>query len=192
MILDKYNYSLLSSPTLISTLMEKFTNEPIDISSLPRYEDVKLDTLHANYWKVILLNICITLLIISIAATLLFYFVKESRTYILPIALGIIFFAAFLLLIFRLSFKRRGLAVREKDIIYSSGILSAKTTVIPFSRIQHVALNQGIFSRIYKLGALQVFTAGGASGNINIHGLAIEHANKIKEVLAKRLDDGKP
>jgi membrane protein YdbS with pleckstrin-like domain len=170
--------------------MDKFTNEPIDVNGLHRYEDVPLDPLDANYWKVILLNIFITLLILIIAATLLFYFLTESRAYILPVVLGITSFGIFLIFIFRLSFKRRGLAVREKDIIYSSGILSAKTTVVPFSRIQHVALNQGIFSRMYKLGALQVFTAGGASGNINIHGLSIERAHKIKEVLATRLDDG--
>jgi membrane protein YdbS with pleckstrin-like domain len=190
MILDKYNYSLLSSPTLFSTLMEKFTNEPIEISGLPRYEDVVLDPLHASYWKVIVLNICITLLTITIAVTLLFYLSKESQAYILPVVLGIIFFGTVLILIFRLSFKRRGLAVRDKDIIYSSGILSSKTTIVPFSRIQHVALNQGIFSRMYKLAALQVFTAGGASGNITIHGLPLEKANKIKELLAKRLDNG--
>ena len=170
--------------------MENFSNETINISSLPQYQEVQLDPMHPNYWKVIVLNICITLIFIIAVSTLLFLFNEELRPYILYASLAIIAFAVFLFVIFRLSFQRRGLAVREKDIIYSSGILSSKTTIVPFNRIQHVALNEGIFSRMYKLGALEVFTAGGATGNIKIHGMAIDQANKIKELLSKSLNNG--
>lgn len=169
--------------------MENFSNEPIDISSLPQYQEVQLDPMHPNYWKVIVLNICISLILIVAVATLVFILKKEIRPYIIYASLIIIAFGAFLVLIFRLSFQRRGLAVREKDIIYRSGVLSSKTTIVPFNRIQHVALNEGIFSRMYKLGALEVYTAGGATGNIKIYGLAIDQANRIKELLAKGLNN---
>jgi membrane protein YdbS with pleckstrin-like domain len=170
--------------------MENFSNEPIDINSLPRYQEIKLEPLHPNYWKVIMLNICITMLFICAAAALTLILNEETRAYIIPVSLAIAVFSAFLLILFRLSFKRRGLAVRERDIIYSSGILSAKTTVIPFNRVQHVALNEGVFSRMYKLGALEVYTAGGATGNVKIYGLEIDRANNIKELLSKRLSNG--
>ncbi|MBC7566885.1 MAG: PH domain-containing protein [Pedobacter sp.] len=170
--------------------MENFSNEPIDINSLPRYEEVPLNALDPNYWKVIVLNICISILLIGTASGLVFLLKKETTAYIVPVIIAIVVFGAFLFVLFRMSFKRRGLAVREKDIIYSSGILSAKTTIIPFSRIQHVALNEGLFSRMYNLGALEVFTAGGATGNVKIHGLEINLANKIKELLAKRVNNG--
>jgi membrane protein YdbS with pleckstrin-like domain len=170
--------------------MENFSNEAIDIGLLPQYQSVPLEPLHPKYWKVIVLNICITLLLLVSAATSIFVFNIEARSYIVYGAIGIVAFGAFLFLIFRLSFKRRGLAIRERDIIYSSGVLSAKTTIVPFNRIQHVALNEGVFSRMYKLGTLEVFTAGGATGNVKIHGLDIDQANKIKELLAKRLDNG--
>jgi membrane protein YdbS with pleckstrin-like domain len=168
--------------------MENFSNEPIDINSLPRYQEITLEPLHPNYWKVIVLNILISILFVCATAALIFILSKESRAYIIYISLAIAFFSAFLLVLFRLSFKRRGLAVRERDIIYSSGILSAKTTVIPFNRVQHVALNEGVFSRMYKLGALEVYTAGGATGNVKIYGLEINQANNIKELLSKRLN----
>ena len=170
--------------------MDHFTNETIDINLLPQYQEVPLHPLHPSYWKVIVINICICLLLIIGCAALVFFLKPETRTYILMTALAIAAFGAFLFIIFRLSFKRRGLAIRERDIIYGSGILSAKTTIIPFNRIQHVALNEGIFSRMYKLGALEVFTAGGATGNVKIYGLAIDEANKIKELLSKRLVHG--
>ena len=170
--------------------MENFSNEPIDIDSLPRYQEIKLEPLHPNYWKVIVLNICITILFICTAAALTFILNDETRAYIIHISLAIAVFSVFLLILFRLSFKRRGLAVRERDIIYSSGILSAKTTVIPFNRVQHVALNEGVFSRMFKLGTLEVYTAGGATGNVKIHGLDLNQANNIKELLSKRLNNG--
>jgi membrane protein YdbS with pleckstrin-like domain len=170
--------------------MENFSNEPIDISSLPNFQEVQLDPMHPDYWKVIVLNICISLIFIVAVTTVFFLLNEEIRPYIIYASLIIIAFGAFLFVIFKLSFQRRGLAVREKDIIYRSGILSSKTTIVPFNRIQHVALNEGIFSRMYRLGALEVYTAGGATGNIKIHGMAIEQANRIKELLSKSLNNG--
>lgn len=123
------------------------------------------------------------------AASAFIFFNKELRPYSYYIAAGILSFAVLLFGMFRLSFKRRGIAVREKDIIYSSGILSAKTTAVPFSRIQHIALNEGIFSRMFGLGELDVYTAGGVTGNVKIHGLGIDEANRIKGLLTKKLDD---
>ena len=46
--------------------MENFTNEPIDISALPRYEAVNLNVLQPKYWNVILFNIVATFLIIGV------------------------------------------------------------------------------------------------------------------------------
>ncbi|WP_449435355.1 PH domain-containing protein [Pedobacter steynii] len=46
-------------------------------------------------------------------------------------------------------------------MLYTSGIIALSTTIVPFSRIQHIALDEGLFSRIYGLGELRIFTAGG-------------------------------
>ncbi|RZK82239.1 MAG: PH domain-containing protein [Pedobacter sp.] len=169
--------------------MENFTNETIQIDQLPKYEDVALNALDPSYWKIIVINILLTTAILIAIAIGFFFLKEETKYYLLYVSLGISIFTALLFVLFRLSFKRRGIAVREKDIIYSSGVLSSKTTVIPFNRIQHVALNEGIFSRMYKLGSLEVYTAGGASGHVKIYGLAIDDANKIKELLSKRLNN---
>jgi len=169
--------------------MQPFTNETLQIEDLPKYEEVNLNSLDSNYWKIIIINIVITIVIISASALGIFLLKEESTAYIPHVVAAILTFAVLLVILFRLSFKRRGIAVRERDIIYSSGVLSSKTTIIPFNRIQHVALNEGVFSRMYKLGALEVYTAGGASGHIKIYGLAIDDANRIKELLSKRLNN---
>jgi len=78
--------------------------------------------------------------------------------------------------------------MRKHDVIYKNGIIAESTTIVPLNRIQHIELNEGIFSRAYKLGSLQLFTAGGQSGHIRISGIAIDEARSIRDLLLKKLD----
>ena len=71
--------------------------------------------------------------------------------------------------------------------MFRKGILSTTTTVIPFNRIQHVALHEGVFSRMYQLSELQVYTAGGSSSDLHIPGLPREEAERIKTFLLNNI-----
>ena len=168
--------------------MQVFTNATIDITELPKFQDTALTKPNAKYWNVIVINLILLLAVIGIAITILIIFQEKFRENwmiwtALYTALVLILFS-----IYKASFKRRGFALREKDVIYKSGIISETTTIIPLNRIQHVALNEGIFSRFFKLGTLQIYTAGGSSGEIHIAGIPIDQAKTIKEALVKRLD----
>ncbi|WP_316824016.1 PH domain-containing protein [Pedobacter miscanthi] len=165
-----------------------FTNEAIDIEHLPKYEEISLKQPHPDYWKIICINLSIFFGLLGIGLGSLLLFVDEIRpnaVWIIPVY---IVFVILFFLLFRLSFKKRGYAVRTHDVIYKSGVVAESTTIIPLNRIQHIELNEGIFSRIYKLGSLQVFTAGGQSGHIHISGIAINEAKSIRDLLLKKLD----
>lgn len=169
--------------------MQEFTNQTLDTSSLPRYEAVKLNTLSKKYWNVILINIFILLFITGAAGAALLIFKPDSRHY-QSVIIGIyVLFALLLIVLYRTSLKRRGFAVREKDILYTSGIIAVSTTIIPFSRIQHIALHEGVFSRMYGLAELRIFTAGGSSGSLHIPGIETEQAKSIKELLMKQINE---
>ncbi len=169
--------------------MKEFTNEILDTGSLPKYEEVPLNSLSKKYWNVMLINIFLFLLIVGIGVTAVLVFNADISAYIY-IILGIyVVFALLLIILYRASLKKRGFAVREKDIIYTSGIIALSTTVVPFSRIQHIALDEGLFSRIYGLGELRIFTAGGSSGSLHIPGIEIEKAKSIKELLMKQINE---
>jgi len=169
--------------------MQDFTNETIDINLLPKYELVTLSKPHPNYWKIIVINILIFLLFIGAVLTVMLFNIPELKTYLYIIIAGYAVLAIFLFFIFKASFKRRGFAMREKDLIYKSGIIAETTTIVPLNRIQHVALNEGIFSRIFKLGKIQIYTAGGQSGHLMIAGVEIETAKSMKELLLKKLGE---
>lgn len=168
--------------------MQTFTNEPIDLAQLPKYEEVPLEKIAPSYWKIIILNISIFyLVIIGIAVGISFTDAKfEGSNWIPFVAIG-------LLLVLTVwgywaSFKRRGFALREKDIIYKSGIIAATTTIVPLKNIQHIELNEGWLSRILNLGTIEIFTAGGGTGHVQISGLPVEKARALKEALLKQVD----
>jgi len=167
--------------------MQEFTNNTIDLSTLPKYEETALTAPDSKYWQIIVINLLIFLFVIGIGLAAITFIDEETRANWFIFAGVFLIFAAFLFFIFRASFKRRGFALREKDLLYKSGIIAETTTIVPLHRIQHVALNEGLLSRMFQLGTLQLYTAGGSSGEIRIAGIPIEQAKSIKEALAQSL-----
>lgn len=167
--------------------MENFTNETIDTKQLPRFEEVELSSLHPKYWNVIVLNNSILFLIIAVVLAFFIYKVEELNhlsAYIL-IGFGIILLIAFYLS--RIGFKKKGFAFRNHDVIYRSGIIATNTMVIPYNRVQHVALHEGFISRYFGLAKVEIFTAGGSSSDIEIPGIAKEEAENIKQLLMGKI-----
>ncbi len=168
--------------------MSEFTNETIEIDLLPKFEEVALNAPDPLFWRVIAINISILMILGTIGLGMLFFFNEQIRPYYLYLIFGFVVLFLLIFLLYKASFKKRGYALREKDIIYKSGIIAETTTIVPLNRIQHVALDEGLFSRMYKLATLQIHTAGGDSGHMHIAGIPIERARAIKEALLKKLD----
>ncbi len=167
--------------------MKVFTNDVIDIDLLPKYEATTLNKPDPSYWTLMLVNIIAFLTILGIGLAV-FILLSEKAPMNWPIwVVAYLIFAILLFVVYNASFKRRGFALREKDILYKSGVIAETTTIVPLNRIQHVALNEGILSRVFKLGTLQIYTAGGNSGQISIAGIPIEQAKVMKEALVQRL-----
>lgn len=167
--------------------MPPFTNEAIDIEQLPKYETLSLSQPHPSYWKIILINISICCLFIAGTIVLLLINIPELRVYAKLIGVGFLMFVGLLFILYRTSFKKRGYALRERDIVFKSGIIAESTTIVPLNRIQHVSLDEGVFSRMFKLARLQIYTAGGGSGHLVISGIEVDRAKSIKEALLNRL-----
>ena len=167
--------------------MENFTNEPIDISALPRYEAVNLNALQSKYWNVILFNIVATFLIIGVVLAVIVYFVEEIHSIAWLFGLVYVLFLGFTFLLSKISFQKRGFAFREHDVIYRSGILATNTMIIPYNRVQHVALHEGFISRYFDLAKVEIFTAGGDSSDVSIPGIKKEQAEDIKQLLMGKI-----
>jgi hypothetical protein len=168
--------------------MQEFTNETIDLEKLPKYQEIELTAPNPKYWNVIVINLFVFLLLAGLGLTAFLLLNEAVKPYHLYIISGYLLISILIFLLYRLSFRRRGFALREKDIVYKHGIIAETTIIIPLNRIQHVALDEGFVSRLYGLATLQIFTAGGQSGHMYIAGIEVERARTMKEALIKRLD----
>lgn len=167
--------------------MDTFTNDTIDTTTLPKYEAVALTRLHSNYMKEVILSRVLLLLLIAIALGLGIAFVDEIA------AQQTLFIGGYVLLVFLMLFlaflavKKKAYAFRNHDVIFRSGIIATNTMVIPYNRVQHVALHEGFLARFFGLAKIEIFTAGGVSSDIEIPGIAKEEAENIKQLLMGKI-----
>lgn len=169
--------------------MENFTNNAIDINQLPRFESVVFQKLQPEYWKVVLINLIIVFLTLGIAMGILFYSmdnnISDQIIYFSIATFGVIAITVFLFS--RVAFLKKGFVFREHDVLFKSGIIATNTIIIPFNRVQHVALHEGWLSRYFGLAKVEIFTAGGSSSDIEIPGIKKEQAEKIKQLVMGKI-----
>ena len=171
--------------------MQDFTNNSIDLDVLPKYEEVPFLPIHKKYWNVIVMNLLIFTVILFVATVITFVSVYKSGNvgagFYVSVLAFVFGFIGFLFWLNRIAFRKRGYAVREKDLLYRSGVLATTTTIVPFNRIQHIAVNEGMFSRMYDLASLEIYTAGGSTSDLSISGIDKEKAHSIREFLMNNL-----
>lgn len=163
--------------------MENFTNETLDTTQLPRYETVWFTPLHPSYGKVVLLQMFLLLLVVLGIVCYVFLRQPQAVPY-----LGFLTGSWVLSVVLAwMSYKKKAFAFREHDVLYRYGVIATNTIVIPYNRIQHVSLHEGVFSRMFGLAKIEIFTAGGNSGDIEIPGIKKHEAEDIKQLLMGKI-----
>lgn len=162
-----------------------FTNLQIDIDALPSIDTLNLRGLHKDYLTAAMLgNLLFWLVFLTFGGVI--GFIKNDdlprlARILVPIAAVVVMTLHFLAIYF--SFKRKQYALRERDILYQSGLLWRQKTIIPFNRIQHAEVTQGPIQRMFGLSVLRIFTAGGSSSDMNIPGIILPEAHNIKNFI---------
>ena len=169
--------------------MENFTNETLDTSQLPKFEEVAFTALHPKYLLVVLIGLLRTIAMVVLIPTVVSMFKPEFFSGRIWLILGIIIpiFSILLVVFSSIGFKKKGFAFREHDVLYRYGIIATNTIVIPYNRVQHVALHEGLVSRYFGLAKIEIFTAGGSSSDIEIPGIEKEQAENIKQLLMGKI-----
>jgi membrane protein YdbS with pleckstrin-like domain len=169
--------------------MENFTNDTIDTSQLPKFEEVTFTNLHPKYFKVVLINLLIVISILILVPSLVFILKPELFSGRIWMILGVLLpIISSLIIVFSIiGFKKKGFAFRNHDVLFRHGIIATNTIVIPYNRVQHVALHEGLVSRYFDLAKIEIFTAGGSSSDIEIPGIEKEQAENIKQLLMGKI-----
>ena len=170
-----------------------FENSEIAREDLPEAATVTWLPMDQNFLRRLMAQAAINVVIIVIVAAAFSAFLKlllidEEPDISFGILWMIIPLVAIPLFLWPLiSVPRIAYAVRDKDILYKSGVFWQSVTAIPFNRIQHVEKSSTPLDRRYDIATLQLFTAGGAGGDLKIHGLSAITAEKLRVFIIEKV-----
>ena len=170
-----------------------FENPEISQEDLPRVRSVAWQSMDKKFTRLLLLQAALNVAIISagIGGLHLLVNVAFAEENIDISLRGLWFLIPFIavpgFLWPWISVPRKGYAIRDKDIIYKSGVFWHTVTAIPFNRVQHVEKSSTPLERYLELATLQLFTAGGAGGDLKIHGLSANNAEKLRVFILEKV-----
>ena len=166
-----------------------FTNPEIDISQLPRAEEVPLQPLHPTYLKLLRIEWAITVVVMILITIPVLMFVpkfgKAPLVWLTPVAVTLLLL--FYLFMQEKTFPYRAYAVRERDVVYQKGWIIRSLKVCPFNRIQNCAVQSGPLERKFGLASLTLFTAGSNGADLRINGLTQTEADNLRQFILSRI-----
>lgn len=157
-----------------------FTNTQIQTDTLPKFETIELKAISPKYKTIVLINVLIAHTLVFALLLLAKYFFKSDvlSSYFWIILLILIIFCICQVVLTLLNFRTRKYGLREKDIMYSAGYITNKTTTLPFNRVQHIEISRSFLARKFNLSTLKIYSAGESGGDISIAGLPNDIAQK--------------
>ena len=167
-----------------------FENLQVDIDSLPSVQKVKMTKLVSAYkYKILLANVIVMIILAIVSASFSYFIISEGYGWVIPwMFVFVIALPAIIVMLGFLAFQKKRYALRDKDIIYNSGLITHHQISVPINRIQHVEIQQGLLDKALNLANLDIFTAGGSGSDLRIPGLRPETAEKIRSFLLKKLE----
>ncbi len=157
-----------------------FHNPEIALDDLPGMEDLDWQKLHKDFIRRMQVQhalIALAPLAGATVFTVLLHALLIPTLFLWTLAVG---FAIVFVSWPRISVPRRGYVVRDKDIVFRSGVIWRSVTAIPYNRIQHVETSNTPLDRKFGVATLQLFTAGGSGGDLKIDGLGAEVAEQLR------------
>ncbi len=171
--------------------MKNFSNLILLPEQMPEVDSKAFTGLSKKYLTILFFRIAF-FFILTCGFLIAFLFIAEGiPTTFIGILAGsaLILIVIFSLVVTVLGFPRKGYLVREQDLSFQRGMITYKLTTVPFNRIQHVEVNQGVLEKLFKLSSVKVYTAGGSMSDISIPGLSVEDAQKLKAFLSDKISE---
>jgi membrane protein YdbS with pleckstrin-like domain len=166
-----------------------FINNQVSLDDLPTLDVTKFEPLEKKYLQVILLTAVITYSILILTALVLYFLLDQVKDFVLMGLILLIFLFMVNMFFIIKAFPFKGYALRERDIVYKKGWLSKRITTIPFNRVQHIDIKQGIIERSFHLSRLNLYTAGGQSSDLTIPGLLPERSKQLRGYILNMVID---
>jgi len=164
-----------------------FQNPEIDLGTLPRVDQLEWQGLHPAFRRRLRANLAIVIMIVAVGFAIPTFLLGFPVLVIAVLWSSLAIVTIALMAWPAVAVPRRGYVVRDKDIVFRSGVLWRSVTAIPFNRIQHVETSSDPLDRKFDLATLQLFTAGGSGGDLKIDGLGKDVAEQLRAYILKKV-----
>lgn len=160
-----------------------FRNDEVDLSALPSTEEVTVHPLQSSYLTMqVITNGLATLFFLVLTVIALPVIGLPVWALIAGLGFWILVGAVQMVFIIK-GFPYKGYALRSRDIFYRKGWLYKQQVTVPFSRIQHVDIKEGVLERMFEISRLNIYTAGGQSSDLTIPGLTLDESQRIRSFI---------
>ena len=157
-----------------------FQNPEIALDDLPSTDDVAWKPMHPLYTRAIRVMTAIVLVIAAVVISVISFLASFPWFVVVALCTLLLIVGIHSMVWPGIAVPRRGYALRHKDILFRKGVIWRSVTAVPFNRIQHVETSNTPMDRRYGLATLQLFTAGGSSGDLKIDGLGKDVAEQLR------------
>jgi len=148
-------------------------------------DERQLTRLHPNYAHALRVQTTLAAIPVLIAALVLEAISRDSALLPPGVIAGPVLLIA-LALIIRIPARRysaRGYQISADRLRVVRGLLFRHDTVVPFSRVQHIDVNQGPLDRLFGIATLTLHTAGNHNASVALPGLAEPLAREMRETI---------
>lgn len=172
-----------------------FANAQVPTDALPHAEQVDWQPLHARFARRLQAGVLLRILVFAGVGAGLHYGVATGGMSAviraapsLPATAWTVFGVLSLLALAwpAIAVRYRGYAVRDRDLLYRSGVLWRSVRAVPFNRVQHTRTDSTPLDRRFGLANLSVFPAGG--GAHKIRGLGGDTAERLRAFVSARIE----
>lgn len=172
-----------------------FVNPEVPLDSLPGTDTLDWEPLHPRFARRLQVAALVRGVVIAgVVASYQFVFfrasdiIAEHLPWLSPLAWTLVgMYCLWSLAWPAIAVPRRGYVVRDKDLLYRSGVLWRSMKAFPFNRVQHTKLDSTPLDRRFGLASLSVFPAGAGSGH-RIRGLGQETAERLRVYISERIE----
>lgn len=172
-----------------------FKNLQLATATLPDADALVYEPLDSRYIRIMRIGSALLWMVVLAAVWVIYLIADEPKVW-LPVFLAL---SAALLLglignqsILHRAFQYRGIAMREHDVTYRSGLFMSRETSVPYRRVQQVVLSQNWPEKRIGLYSIKIQNAADASAHLRISGLGQERAERIKAFILSHIvhDEG--
>jgi uncharacterized protein len=171
-----------------------FSNHTVEPAELPDYREVNFHVLDpAAPWDGFWAWMTFYIPLLAIESGALIIGLQFPTWLIVTAYSATLGFAVFSTWFVFASHQYFGYALREHDLLFKQGMFWQSVVMIPFNRIQHIEIHRNPVERKLNLASLKLFSAGGISADMKIHGLPHQKAAEIRQFILdkNKLDEPK-